>query len=393
MRAEVLTGSRAVTSQTDSELKLTIISDKLAFHALKAEWNNLLVQSCHKSFFLTWEWQYNWWEFYGNADGHDNLTIITGRNELDELVAILPLFKVSNTRSLTGKLNLFKFSGSGYESSEYLDLIAAPEISTRQIEQCFEMLEREGSDGLFLTDLRADSLLLPALQNWSARRGIYQNKRYWKTCPHIPLRENYSSFIASLSKNMRYNVRRRTRNLEKKHAVDFQCVTAQPLVARYVTILFELHRKRWATREGTSKFDDPQREIFHVKIAEKLLAANYLRLFVLQVDEVPVAILYCFAYDGHIYYYQAGMDPEFEKKSIGMVVMGKAIEASFAEGAHEYDFLRGLEDYKFRWTDKTRDTHILEIAFSKRAARYFQTQEKWRQLKKQIRKLLQFKFS
>lgn len=187
---------------------------------------------------------------------------------------------------------------------------------------------------------------------------------------------------------MRYNVRRRTRNLEKNHKVVFRKSDTMEEAEKTVSVLYELHRKRWETKEGESKFDDPLREQFHTKIAAPLLEAGYLRFYVLEVDDVPVATLYCFAYDGHVYYYQAGMEPELEKESIGMVVMGKAIEASFTEDAHEYDFLRGLEEYKFRWTDKTRDTHIVEIAFSKAAASYFGAQAKWRGMKKQIKKVM-----
>lgn len=393
MKAEVLPANMTVAHRNQSPLKISIITDKTAFQRLKREWNSLLAQCEHKSFFLTWDWLFNWWEFYGSMGAGKQLHIITARDEQGELTAILPLYKSSTSGAFVGKINLFYFIGSGYESSEYLDIIAAPHMTTDQLEQIFAVLSQPAIDGMYLSDVRHDSKLLPAMQNWCTQNGIYQNKRYWKTCPFIPLQEDYSHFIASLSKNMRYNVRRRTRNLEKKHAVEFKCISDAKQAEQYIRILFELHRKRWSTREGTSKFDDPQREVFHANIAEKLLTAGFLRLYVLLVDEVPVAILYCFAYDGHIYYYQAGMDPEFEKKSIGMVVMGKAIEASFAEGAHEYDFLRGLEDYKFRWTDKTRDTHILEIAFSNKATYFFKRQAQWRSLKKQIRKLLQFDFS
>ncbi len=370
------------------ELKIEIISEVSAFRRLKNEWNALLAQSAKKSFFLTWEWQFHWWEFYQTIGVKKILHIIVIRDVSGKIQAILPLYKAAVRSIFRRKLHLFYFIGSGHESSEYLDALILADHDPQIVDIALESLQQSGTHGLHFSDLRDDSFLVPVLQKWAAQKTIYAEKRDWKTCPFIPLQGDYDSFINSLSKNMRYNIRRRTRNLQKNHGVNFRLTETLAEAEQAVTILYDLHRKRWATREGASKFDDPQREKFHRHIAPVLLQSGYLRFFILEVDKQPVATLYCFSYGGHVYYYQAGMEPEMEKKSIGMVVMGKAIEASFDEGAHEYDFLRGLEDYKFRWTDQTRDTFILEIAFSKAAATHFAAQAKWRNIKKQIKKVI-----
>lgn len=383
-----------MTERTDvvhlpqTDLKFEIITSNLMFQNLRDEWNELLARSARKSFFLTWEWQYNWWRFYQNIDQVKELKIIVLRDENNDIQAVLPIYLAGVPGLLGRKLKLLYFVGSGHESSEYLDVIVAAENEDRITTALFNALLEIEADGIHFSDLREDSFLLPVLQEWAAGKNLYAEKRYWKTCPHIPLHGDYESFISSLSKNMRYNIRRRTRNLEKKNDVVFRRVESKTEAENAVSILYELHRKRWATREGTSKFDDPQREDFHKFVAGPLLEADRLRFYILEVDGDPVATLYCFVYAGHVYYYQAGMEPEMEKQSIGMVVMGKAIEASFAEGAHEYDFLRGLEDYKFRWTDKTRDTFIFEIAFSKAATAHFSAQAKWRGVKKQVKKIV-----
>ncbi|KAA3658315.1 MAG: GNAT family N-acetyltransferase [Calditrichaeota bacterium] len=380
------TATAANLSQT--KYKTEIITSQTAFQNIQGEWNHLLSQSLKKSFFLTWEWQFQWWKFYQKVGSEKSLYIVLIRDEFDKIQAILPMYKTHISGVLGKKLELLYLVGSGHESSEYLDAIVSSSADEQLYETLCECLQQADVDGVHFSDLRDDSVLLPLLQDWARQQGLHAEKQYWKTCPFIPLQGNYEDFIGSLSKNMRYNVRRRTRNLEKNHKVVFRKSETAEDAEKTVGVLYELHRKRWETKEGESKFDDPLREKFHAIIAAPLLDGGYLRFYILEVDDVPVATLYCFAYDGHVYYYQAGMEPELEKKSIGMVVMGKAIEASFEEGAHEYDFLRGLEDYKFRWTDKTRDTHILEIAFSKAAASHFGAQAKWRGMKKQIKKVI-----
>jgi hypothetical protein len=60
-----------------------------------------------------------------------------------------------------------------------------------------------------------------------------------------------------------------------------------------------------------------------------------------------------------MYYYQAGFDPKYEEWSVGLVVMGKCIEDAISRELSEFDFLRGDEPYKKRWTKLHRDTkHI-----------------------------------
>jgi hypothetical protein len=40
--------------------------------------------------------------------------------------------------------------------------------------------------------------------------------------------------------------------------------------------------------------------------------------------------------------------------SIGNIVVGMAIEQAIAEGVATYDFLKGIEDYKFHWANSGR---------------------------------------
>ena len=375
----------------DSNLTIEIITSQEEFKQLRTEWNALLAESLRKSFFLTWEWQFQWWCYYKQIETAKALNIVLLRGADGKLQAILPLY-ISEVNGLPGlKLRLGFLIGSGHESSEYLDIIVSETCDLEELVPVFEAVQNMVLDGLHLSDQTNESILLFSLTRWVGKNDLFAEKRYWKTCPFISLNGTYENFIGSLSKNMRYNVRRRTRNLEKDFSVKFHCIDQPEEAIKTVDVLYALHRKRWDTRDGTSKFDDPVREKFHAHIAAPLLDAGYLRFYVLELNDTPVATLYCFNYDGHVYYYQAGMDPEFEKNSIGMVIMGKAIEASFAENAHEFDFLRGLEEYKFRWTDQTRETYILEVGLSKSATAVFKLNAYWRQLKKAIKGMLKMR--
>ena len=374
-------------SEAGKRLRLEIVTDASAFRDMKEEWNALLSESPRKSVFLSWEWLYTWWQHYGDHGVKKKLSIVILRAEDGTVHAIFPFYRIKKRVMGVWKLDLVCFIGTGYESSEYLDAIYRPELADDAFERVFDAVANSGADGFFLSDLLEDATLMIRLQKWSEAGNTEAFIRFWKRCPYLPLAQDYEQVVAGLSKNMRYNLRRRTRNIGKAGDVTFRTIQNRKEAVRAIHHLYDLHRKRWDVKEGTSKFDDSYREKFHEKVVQEMLEGGYLRFYFLDIDGQPAASLYCFYYAGHVYYYQAGLDPRWEKQSAGLVIMGKAIEASVAEGAREFDFLRGTEAYKFRWTDQTRDTWILEIPFSSSARLAFRAARSFRSLKKKIKEV------
>jgi CelD/BcsL family acetyltransferase involved in cellulose biosynthesis len=85
----------------------------------------------------------------------------------------------------------------------------------------------------------------------------------------------------------------------------------------------------------------------------------------------PAASLYGLRYGPVFYFYQSGFDPEFSKHSIGVATMGLAVKTAITEGALEYDFLHGDEEYKFHWASATRDFGRMELYPASTGARIY----------------------
>ena len=100
-----------------------------------------------------------------------------------------------------------------------------------------------------------------------------------------------------------------------------------------------------------------------------MFAQGWVRLFTLEADGVPVAVLYCYAYAGHYYFYQGGWDPTYAPYRVGLVLMHNAIVHAVAEGAHIFDFLRGEEAYKDRWATR-RTTSVRLIGWTRPGLRF-----------------------
>ena len=155
----------------------------------------------------------------------------------------------------------------------------------------------------------------------------------------------WDEYLSTRSSNFRQQVRSRTRKLEQAHDVRYRLADDSTLDADLDT-LFRLHRARW---QRPSTFGS--REAFHREFARVALGRGWTRLVVLEIDDRPAAAWYGFRFGDVDSYYQSGRDPDFERESVGLVLLAHTIRAAFEDGRSEYRFLRGDEPYKGRFTD------------------------------------------
>lgn len=69
-----------------------------------------------------------------------------------------------------------------------------------------------------------------------------------------------------------------------------------------------------------------------------------------------------FRFGGWEWYYQAGRDRAFDRLSVGTVLLAHTIRAAMEDGARGYSFLRGGEEYKFRFTDDERPLETIGVS-------------------------------
>jgi len=176
-----------------------------------------------------------------------------------------------------------------------------------------------------------------------------------RVCPFIPLSPSWDEFVKRLSKNMRTNVGRRRRQVAKQFRAEYDVADEATLPAA-MEELFRLHNARWRRRGVSGAFAGERIQAFHREVARKFLQRGWLRLHRLRLDGETRAAFYCFQLGRRVYYYLSGFDVAFGKFSIGNVLMAQAIERAIADGATEFDLLRGDETYKFAWKAEGRET-------------------------------------
>src|SRR5207253_3308893 len=97
---------------------------------------------------------------------------------------------------------------------------------------------------------------------------------------------------------------------------------------------------------------------------------GWLRLWFLEVEGRAVAAWLGFRFAGAASYYQAGRDPAWDRYAVGFVLLVHTMRAALEEGCSEYRFLRGGEEFKYRFAtdDPGLETFALARGPAARAA-------------------------
>lgn len=203
--------------------------------------------------------------------------------------------------------------------------------------------------GAQFSQIEADSPLVACAQNagWTITDA--------ETCPVLTLPASYDEYVKSLGKNMREQIKRYPKRLEKQFTVEYELASTPAQMETALADLFRLHGKRWRARGQTGVLALPSRRRFHHLVCEKFLAEGWLRLWTLRCDGEAACVLLCYFWGGKYWFFIGGFEPELMKLSVGTCLFARVFQYAIEEGATEFDFLRGAEEYKYRYGAVDRD--------------------------------------
>ena len=222
--------------------------------------------------------------------------------------------------------------GASVENPANLDALWS---STRELAQT--------RAGAILAQLGADSPLVER-----ARQDGWQIEPA-EVCPVLTFPDTFDEYVKSLGKNMREQIKRYPRRLEKQFAVEYEIAQTPSQVEEFCEQLFDLHGKRWRARGQTGVLALPARRRFHREVCQQFLENNWLRLWRLKCDGRAACVLLSYFWNGKYWFFIGGFEPELMRWSVGTCLFARVFQEAIAEGASEFDFLRGAEDYKYRF--------------------------------------------
>ncbi len=324
-------------------MQTEVLSRAAEMAALGPEWRQLASVCSAAAVFQTFEWNSAWWKHFGRLPGR-RLRVAAFRDPDGTLVGLAPLMTSFWYATLLRRLS---FLGTG--TSDYLDVLAAPGWEPEVAQSLYTYLESAG--GWQIADfqqLREESLIRRYLPPAGSRLRVLDVPG--EACPYLPLPPAWDALLQGLGKKTRANVGYYDRALQKLYEVKIGPVTEASALDDEMTRLFELHARRWNQRWLPGVFAGKRVQAFHRDAAARLLEQGWLRLFTLCLDGETQACLYCFRYGDRLCYYQGGFEPTLARLSLGTVLTARAMQAAIYEECQVFDFLRGDEPYKAKWT-------------------------------------------
>jgi CelD/BcsL family acetyltransferase involved in cellulose biosynthesis len=357
-----------------------LVARPVAFDAIdRVTWDRLFAATTRASSFSLWTVHRAWWDAYGDT-AHEQYLAVVARSDPGSLRGIVPLMhrhEVEPDDAATAtKLRHAPlaarpvapsakavFFGASYHA-DYATLLAASGDLADVARALVEALAAEPDathgdrvwDVVDLRRLRGDDPALPALQHafeaGARREGWRVTREQEDVCPvlTLPLNGGWESFLDTLDKKARHEIRRKIRRAEAGGENVFELVEPTPDA---VDEFIALHQARWGA-EGLFP-DTPggarSRRFIH-RLAELESAegpARHLQLGRFRVGGRSIFFGVGFDDGAECLFYNAGLDADARDLSPGVTGTAAYLRDRLAAGRRRFDFLRGDEAYKYEW--------------------------------------------
>ena len=312
-----------------------------------AVWNALVEQSIADTPFARYEYLSEWWKTLGGGEWNKGgvtppLLVLVSATENDQLIGIAPLF----ITEYDGRRALM-LVGS-IEISDYLDLIVRQIDLPRFLSGLIDFLASSQAGAWSAIDwynLPDSSPTLAALKDESSKRGWAHHEEIYRPTPRIPLNGSFEDYLSRLEKKQRHEIRRKLRRVEESGRGRFYIVDKSADIETEMEAFFHLMAQ------------DPNKANFlHPAMREQMTAnirtaheQGYLWLAFLEVDGVKTAASLNFDYKNKLWGYNSGVSREHMELSPGWVLLAHVIQWCCENGRYEFDFMRGDEEYKYRF--------------------------------------------
>jgi CelD/BcsL family acetyltransferase involved in cellulose biosynthesis len=348
-------------ARVNKKLSLEIHRETGAFSSLQQEWNPLLTHSAANTIFLTWEWQKTWWDCFGQEL---ELYLLELR-ERNDLVGLAPFYTWEPASGGT----VVQLIG-GIEVSDYLDLIVASDSVEAVYGAVWESLTGEHTlawDAVDLHNVPAASATLERLTTLAAAaEGLDTNNVVEEVCPVITLPPTWDQYLSSLSKKQRHEIRRKLRKADREAETRWYYADDPASLDDEVDDFISLHIKSAQDKEAF--MDERMQEFFH-RMARVMFDRGWLKLAFLLINGAKAAAMFCFEYRDAFLVYNSGYDPQLHPSlSSGIVLLAHCIRDAIDRQLKVFDFLRGGEEYKYRFGGVRTEVRNLRIV--RRGSKY-----------------------
>lgn len=305
-------------------------------------WNDLLKTAVSDTPFLRHEYQSAWWQHRGGGEWQNAQLILVSAHEGEKLIGIASLFLAEYDGQKALLLN------GSIEISDYLDLIVSKDDHAAFLSGLLDFLASQLADnwhGLDWYNLPDSSPTLAALKEEAAKRKWKHHEEVYRPTPRIPLHKSFDEYLNGIDKKQRHEIRRKIRRAEESergvrwYISDMQNPDAE--IDAFIALMEDDENK---ANFLTEPMRAQMRSVIHAAHT-----GGWLWLAFLEVDGQRAAAALNFDYGNKLWGYNAGVNRIYMDVSPGWVLLSQVIQWCCDNDRAEFDFMRGDEEYKYRF--------------------------------------------
>lgn len=299
------------------------------FHATASDWGDVAWSTPGSSYFQSPEWAMAWWSALA---GEPETRVAMWRDDSGAVDTVVAVSRVSERlhRRVPMPISFWTNTGSGVGAADHAGALVAP--------------GREANVSAWLDSL-GGSLLARNLAPGAGYLPEGATVVGTTTCPRLTIPPD----VQPIGRSTKYRKRlRRNSRVLRERGLVFQAVDGPDITTEMIDRLMEMHEVRSDDLGWGSTFT-PERIEFHRQLIASADKGRGPGLQIATRSDEIVGVLYGFWWNGSFSYFQTGWDPEWWELSLGSALVYEMVLHAREQGATLFDFLRGPEEYKYRF--------------------------------------------
>jgi CelD/BcsL family acetyltransferase involved in cellulose biosynthesis len=325
---------------------------------LKTDWEHLFKANLRHSPFLAWGWVNAWLR---HIAGQHVPQIACWRDAGGTLQFVLPLVLRTDGRAF-GRKKFALVCSYGPDCSESLGCLYLPDIESQLAEFSAQAIAQFFDRGRRITlgylDNTAD--YPSSLQRAMQANGHIVRVRKDIVCPAVSLPDTWEEFLQQRSSNFRSQIRRHYKRITEQEGLRFRSV-GEAEAESFARDLIRLNRSRIQAKGEVSSLESEAFRDFLIDAIPYMASQGLAWMDVIEDDANVVGSALNLVHGKTTYYYMGGFDNRAQQLRPGTALFAQAIQRSINGGCTSYDFLRGIEPYKYRWGAEDTSTRQVDI--------------------------------
>ncbi len=329
-------------------MNIRVVENDAGFLSLRGDWSRLAEDLAP---FQKFDWIYRWWKYFKEGN---NLKILVAE-ENNEIVGIAPLY-IKNVK-IFKYLTIKKLSFLAEDVSLYLDFLIQ---QNKDRESCFQILF-----SYILNNLSFDILELNDINSHYSNFDLWQkyvnsknlNFKVFYKCPKIRLfkYKSYKDYFNQLSRKEKLSLKA-AQNKIKKNNVLVEYLFKKDVKREDIETVANIHIKRQQTLYGKG-----QKGRFSHFTNE--LKTNFIRdyfcfgdtdskMFVsMKCDGIVISYILVLLSKNTLFHWNSAFDSNYKTYTPTKLLSHELIKYAFENNYEYFDFGRGNDTYKLKWTD------------------------------------------